>query len=119
MSATCLRLTRLFLYLAVTLPLMPLQAVLVLTKTPLCRRLPRVYHGWTTRLLGFRVSVAGERSVRRPTLFVANHISFLDIEILGSLVEASFISKADVAHWPFFGWLAKLQRTVFVDRRVS
>jgi 1-acyl-sn-glycerol-3-phosphate acyltransferase len=119
MSATCLRLARLFLYLAVTLPLMPLQAALVLTKSPLCRRLPRLYHGWTTRLLGFHVSVAGERSVRRPTLFVANHVSFLDIEILGSLVEASFIAKADVARWPLFGWLAKLQRTVFVDRRVS
>lgn len=119
MSALILRLSRLFLYLGVTLPLMPVQAVLLLIGSPLSRRLPRFYHRWTTRVLGFEVTVTGERSARRPTLFVANHVSFLDIEILGSLVEASFIAKADVARWPLFGWLAKLQRTIFVDRRVS
>lgn len=118
MSATLLRFARLLLYLAITLPLMPLQAVFVLAGSRLARRLPRLYHGWTTRLLGFQVAVSGEISPREPTLFVANHVSFLDIEILGSLLEASFIAKADVARWPLFGWLAKLQRTVFVDRRV-
>jgi lyso-ornithine lipid O-acyltransferase len=119
MSATLLRFARLFLYLAITLPLMPLQAALVVAGSRLARRLPRLYHGWTTRLLGFQVTVSGEMSPHQPTLFVANHVSFLDIEILGSLLEASFIAKADVARWPLFGWLAKLQRTVFVDRRVS
>ena len=119
MSATSLRLARLLSYLAVTLPLMPLQAALLLARSPLQRRLPRLYHGWTTRLLGFDVRVTGAPSPQQPTLFVANHVSFLDIEVLGSLLEASFISKADVARWPLFGWLAKLQRTVFVDRRVS
>lgn len=119
MSATALRLGRLALYLAVTLPLMPVQAMLLLAGSPLARRLPRLYHGWTTRLLGFAITISGEPSRLRPTLFVANHVSFLDIEILGSLLEASFIAKADVARWPLFGWLAKLQRTVFVDRKVS
>jgi 1-acyl-sn-glycerol-3-phosphate acyltransferase len=119
MSATLLRLRRVFLYVALTLPLMPLQAVLVLLKSPWQRRLPLIYHGWVIRLMGFRVSVTGERSRQRPTLFVANHVSFVDIEILGALIEGCFISKADVARWPLFGWLAKLQRTVFVDRRVS
>ncbi len=119
MSATLLRFARLFLYLAITLPLMPLQAAFVLAGSRLARRLPRLYHGWTTRLLGFAITITGEPSRLRPTLFVANHVSFLDIEILGSLLEASFISKADVARWPLFGWLAKLQRTVFVDRKVS
>ena len=49
-------------------------------------------------------------------LFAANHVSYLDIEVLGSLIAASFVAKAEVASWPFFGWLAKLQRTVFIDR---
>ena len=119
MSATLLRLVRVFLYIALTLPLMPLQALLVATRSRLRRRLPRHYHRWVLRLMGFEVGVTGEPSRRRPTLFVANHVSFIDIEILGSLVEGSFIAKADVARWPLFGWLAKLQRTVFVDRRVS
>jgi 1-acyl-sn-glycerol-3-phosphate acyltransferase len=118
MNATLLRLVRLSLYLALTLPLMPVQAVAVALKRPLARRLPRVYHGWTSRILGFRIKAEGERSTRRPTLFVANHTSYIDIEILGALVEASFVAKTEVARWPLFGWLAKLQRTVFVDRRV-
>ena len=51
-------------------------------------------------------------------LFVSNHVSYTDITVLGSLIVGSFIAKAEVAGWPLFGWLAKLQRTVFVDRRV-
>lgn len=119
MSATLLRLVRVVLYAALTLPLMPLQAALVAMRSPLRRRLPRLYHRWVIRVMGFRVTVTGEPSGLRPTLFVANHVSFIDIEILGALVEGCFISKADVARWPLFGWLAKLQRTVFVDRRVG
>jgi 1-acyl-sn-glycerol-3-phosphate acyltransferase len=52
-----------------------------------------------------------------PVLFVSNHCSYLDITVLGSLVPASFVAKADVARWPLFGTLAKLQRSVFVDRQ--
>jgi 1-acyl-sn-glycerol-3-phosphate acyltransferase len=38
--------------------------------------------------------------------------------ILGSMITGSFIAKSEVKNWPFFGLLARLQRTVFVDRRV-
>ena len=44
-------------------------------------------------------------------LFAANHISYIDITVLGSLIPGSFIAKAEVARWPLFGWLAKLQRS--------
>jgi lyso-ornithine lipid O-acyltransferase len=54
----------------------------------------------------------------RPVLFAANHISYLDITVLSSLLAASFVAKTEVAKWPLFGWLAKLQRSVFVDRKV-
>jgi len=117
MRATALSLARLLAYAAVTLPIMPVQALLVVLKLPLARRLPRLYHRCSSRILGFRVAARGEISRRRPTLFVSNHISYIDIEVLGALLEASFIARADMARWPFFGWLAKLQRTVFVDRR--
>jgi 1-acyl-sn-glycerol-3-phosphate acyltransferase len=62
------------------------------------------------------VTIRGHRSRVRPTLFVANHSSYLDIMVLGSLVPVSFVAKAEIANWPFFGTLAKLQRSVFVDR---
>ena len=118
MGATMRRLVRLSLYLSLTLPLMPVQALLVVSGSAWGRRLPRLYHQWSSRILGFRVAIAGERSAQRPTLFVSNHVSYVDIEILGGVIEGSFIAKAEVARWPLFGWLAKLQRTVFVDRRV-
>ena len=53
----------------------------------------------------------------RPTLFVCNHVSYLDIEVLGGLVPGSFVAKAEVATWPFFSTLAKAQRTIFIERR--
>jgi len=118
MSGFLLRLRRIFLYIGLTLPLMPTQALLLAVGSPLSRRLPLVYHRLASRILGFEVTVVGTPAEARPTLFVANHTSYLDIEILGGVIEGAFVAKSEVARWPFFGWLAKLQRTVFVDRRV-
>lgn len=53
----------------------------------------------------------------QPTLYIINHCSYLDIGVLGSLIGGSFVAKAEVAGWPLFGWLARLQRTVFVNRQ--
>ncbi|MDP6603361.1 MAG: lysophospholipid acyltransferase family protein [Rhodospirillales bacterium] len=75
------------------------------------------YHRWCCRILGFRVVVRGTMETSRSTLFVANHCSYSDVTILGSLITGSFVAKAEVASWPVFGTLAKLQRTVFIDRR--
>lgn len=118
MTGFALRLTRLTLYLAFTLPLMAVQAVLLTAGSRAAVGLPLVYHRVCCRIFGFRLEVRGAMSQRRPTLFVANHVSYTDIPLLGSLIRGSFIAKTEVADWPFFGWLAKLQRTVFVDRRV-
>jgi 1-acyl-sn-glycerol-3-phosphate acyltransferase len=117
MTAFFLRLKRLFLYVCLTLPLMPIQALLLLLRAPLADRLPRVYHKLAGRVLGFETTVIGVPTSLRPALFVANHTSYVDIEILGGVIEASFVAKSEVRRWPFFGWLARLQRTVFVDRR--
>jgi 1-acyl-sn-glycerol-3-phosphate acyltransferase len=117
MTAFLLRLRRLLLYVCLTLPLMPVQALLLLLGSPLAERLPRAYHRLASRILGFDTTVIGTPSTLRPTLFVANHTSYVDIEILGSVLDASFVAKSEVKGWPMFGWLARLQRTVFVDRR--
>jgi 1-acyl-sn-glycerol-3-phosphate acyltransferase len=116
MSGMALRLFRIVGYLALTLPLMPVQALLLWSKSPGARRLPFWYHNRICRLLGIHLVRRGIESTHRPTLFVANHTSYLDIEIFGAAVDGSFISKAEVSRWPIFGWLAKLQRTVFVER---
>ena len=70
-----------------------------------------------TRLIGYDVVMRG-RPVEDhgAVLFVANHASYLDIIVLGSLLKAYFVAKGEVAGWPGFGFLAKISRTVFVDR---
>jgi 1-acyl-sn-glycerol-3-phosphate acyltransferase len=105
-------------YMLFTLAMIPVQAVALLLRLPLSRRIPLWYHRICCRLLGIRLEVFGRRSRARPTLFVANHTSYLDIPIYGALIPGSFVAKSEVAGWPLFGLLAKLQRSVFVDRRV-
>jgi len=117
--ASSLRATRrLVVYLAWTWILIPVQILAVARGMRLAETLPVFYHRRCHRILGFDVRVRGEMSLDRPTLFVCNHSSYLDISILAGLMPASFVAKSEVAGWPFFGLLAKLQRTVFVDRRV-
>lgn len=118
MGSPTLRLARLALYLVWTLGLMPIQVLGLVLHRPWTRRLPAFYHRWCCRILGFRVRIIGAPTMLRPALFASNHVSYTDITVLGSLIVGSFVAKSEVAGWPLFGWLAKLQRTVFVDRRM-
>jgi lyso-ornithine lipid O-acyltransferase len=118
MGSATLSIARLTLYLAWTASLMPVQAVGLAFGCRWTRSLPCFYHRWCCRIIGFDVRPSGTPTPARPVLFVANHVSYTDISVLGSLIAGSFIAKAEVADWPLFGWLAKLQRSVFVDRRV-
>ena len=111
-------LSRLTVYLVFTAALMPVQAVGLLCGRAWVATFPVFYHRWCCRILGFQVRTIGSPAAIRPVLFAANHVSYSDITILGSIIPGSFIEKSEVATWPLFGWLAKLQRTVFIDRRV-
>jgi 1-acyl-sn-glycerol-3-phosphate acyltransferase len=111
---------RILAYVAITLPLLPVQAVALALQHELATTLPRAYHRMVCRVLGIRVIVRnGALAPARPLLVIGNHSSYLDIEVLGSLIPGSFVAKAEIAGWPFFGWLAKLQRSVFIERRSS
>lgn len=99
-----------------TLVLGPIQALAVWVKSPLARFLPWLWHRIACPLAGMRVTVHGQPSAARPLLLVANHQSWADIVALGRVMPLSFIAKAEVSGWPVFGFLAKLQRTVFVER---
>src|SRR5260370_35101364 len=110
MRAFLLRLSRITVYLAVTLLLVPVQAVLVAAKSPLAAAFPRLYHRLCCRILGFRIEAKGTLSDRHPTLFVVNHVSYVDITILGALIKASFFATPKAAGWPLFGGLANPQR---------
>jgi 1-acyl-sn-glycerol-3-phosphate acyltransferase len=83
------------------------------------RRVVRLWNRGCCRIAGLRVRVHGAPAASGPTLFVANHVSYLDIVVLASLVDAAFVAKAEVAAWPLIGLLARIGRTVFVQRRAA
>ena len=103
-------------FMGFTLALMPLQLVLVRLGARSARMLPHWYHRQVCRMVGLRIHQSGRVCDDRPVLLVSNHISWLDIPALSALSPVSFVAKQEVATWPFVSWLAKLQRTVFVDR---
>jgi len=107
----------LVLFTAVTLPLMPLQQLFVWFWPRMARVFPLHYHRLVCRLLGVQVAVAGAAPQNGPLLIACNHVSWLDIVVLSSVAPVSFVAKSEVARWPLFGSLARLQRTVFVDRQ--
>ena len=108
---------RLLSYLLLTLVLLPVYLLSsALGIRLIIRWMPVAYHRMVCIILGIRVRIHGRRSDVTPTLFVCNHVSYLDIEVIGSLVPGSFVAKAEVATWPFFSTLAKAQRTIFVER---
>ena len=52
----------------------------------------------------------------RAALVLANHVSWMDIPVLGSLLPVSFVAKSEVSGWPVVGLLARMQRCIFIDR---
>jgi 1-acyl-sn-glycerol-3-phosphate acyltransferase len=108
---------RLLLYGGLTFPCMLLQILALLFGWRLMSTLPVWYHRRCCKILGIRVERRGRQSRKHPTLYVCNHVSYFDITVLGSLIEGSFVAKSEVANWPLFGWLARLQRSVFVERQ--
>jgi len=71
--------------------------------------------GLVARIFGVRIKTYGT-ALSEKTLFVANHISWLDIPVLGSLVPIHFLSKHDVKTMPVFGWLATRAGTLYIHR---
>ncbi len=76
---------------------------------------PRRFLWWVGRSAGMRVRIVGQ-PLTRDVLFLANHLSWLDIMVLAGASGTAFVSKDDVAKWPVIGWLASLNNTVFIAR---
>jgi len=76
---------------------------------------PRRFLGWVGRSAGLRARSVGT-PLERNVLFVANHLSWLDIMILAGATGTAFVSRDDVGRWPVIGWLSDMNNTVYVDR---
>jgi 1-acyl-sn-glycerol-3-phosphate acyltransferase len=101
----------------ITLVLIPVQWIAVTLRLPMRRSIPVMYHRMLCGLIGVRIREVGERVRGHPLLVVANHCSWLDVPVITAAAPVVFVAKREVASWPLFGLLARLQRSVFVDRQ--
>ena len=106
----------LMLVVAITLALLPLQLLFLAFGLPARNRLPRYWHRAALWAIGVKVRVHGRPDAKRPLLLVSNHSSWLDILVMASVTDVTYVAKAEVRDWPLFGLLARLQRSIFVVR---
>jgi len=78
-------------------------------------RMTRWWSGRIVRICGFRIRRIGE-PLPGAVMFVANHVSWLDIELMHSQRMMCFVAKAEIARWPLIGWLATRAGTIYHQR---
>lgn len=110
----------LLLHILIALPLAlivinPLGAKLRVGARPLDEWMVSWWSRWLVRCFGFRIRRYGE-PLPGPVLFVANHLSWLDIELLHSQAYMCFVAKAEIGRWPLVGWLASRAGTIYHQR---
>lgn len=80
-----------------------------------------IFRSWSRTLLpvmGVEVEVVGTPP-ETPFLLVSNHLSYLDIPVLGSQVGAVFVAKSEISSWPGIGLMCRAINTIFIDRTLS
>lgn len=114
------RVPLLLLHLLVSLPLTllminPLTARIRLRGERLDHRAIRWWSRMLLRVFGFRVRRFGE-PLPGAVMFVANHVSWLDITLMHSQRMMGFVAKAEISRWPLVGWLAGRAGTIYHHR---
>ncbi|MBU1306684.1 MAG: 1-acyl-sn-glycerol-3-phosphate acyltransferase [Alphaproteobacteria bacterium] len=105
-----------FVLVPVMVIIIPLQALINALRLPIWQALPRLFHRVGCIFLNLRVTVIGQPATGRATLLVSNHVSWTDIVAIGSVADVTFVAKREVQDWFFVGMMARLQKTIFVDR---
>ena len=79
------------------------------------------FHKMCCVIFNIKIVQVGDNAHRKnnPVIYLCNHVSYLDIVVLGSFIDGCFVAKSEVASWPGFGFLAKLQKTIFIKRDKS
>jgi lyso-ornithine lipid O-acyltransferase len=108
-------LLRMVAFVCLTIVVAPLQLIFLFVFPFGARWLPVYYFRTLLWLFGVRVVLQGDHPTDQ-TLIVCNHISWLDILVLGAQRPVHFVAKAEISSWPLFGQMAKLHRTIFIDR---
>lgn len=106
----------LVVFLTTSLATIPWQSSAIYWKLRRRKTLPNRYSRFLCRLFGIHITIVGQPVQDRGVLMVANHTSYLDIIVMGGATPVSFVAKSEVNTWPFFGLMARLYETVFVER---
>lgn len=107
----------LLVFVVTAVATIPWQSSAIRLKLKQRKILPNRYSKFLCRLFGLNVTVIGTPVTDRGVLMVANHTSYLDIIVIGGAAPVSFVAKSEVNDWPFFGLMARLYETVFVERK--
>lgn len=107
---------RFFLIVLVFLIYTPPYWILLKIHKPWGLRFGRFYLSSWRKCIGHQLVIKGELSRAKPTLFVSNHSTYVDILVLGTFIPARFVAKKEVAQWPIMGWLATNQETIYINR---
>ena len=106
----------LFVFALTALVIIPWQWTSIRLGAKRRKTLPQRYSRFLCRLFGIKITVVGKPVQNQGVLMVANHTSYLDIIVLGGAARVSFVAKSEVNGWFFFGLMARLYETVFVER---
>lgn len=112
-------LVRLILFVIGLTILVPLIKIFMPFKRAWAHHVCRWVHSYSSWCFNVGISHTGVpigNSSREPVLYVSNHISWVDIVVIGSIVKGCFVAKSELEDWPVFGPLADLQRTIYVKR---
>ncbi len=104
-------------FILLCLVVVPTQlVVLLLHKGNGAYIMPWLWQKAVCKIFRINIQITGTPYTDTQTIYIGNHISYLDIPAVGSILRASFVAKKDVASWPVFGFLSKLQQTAFISR---
>ena len=111
---------KLFCFIILTLKLIFLKVLVQMVSKKLAIKLVQFFHKLVLWFINIDVEVTGvDYSHKVATLYVSNHLSYIDIPILGSLINAKFIAKAEISSWPFIGFLSRIGNTIFINRNLK
>ena len=103
----------------VSLFVVPLQWIALRLNLKMKTSIPPFWHRLVVSLIGVRVIVHGTPDVKRPLLVLANHTSWLDVPVIGSLGSVAFAANRGEQLTGLFGMLARLQPAIFLPRAGS
>jgi 1-acyl-sn-glycerol-3-phosphate acyltransferase len=114
-AKAALKITLFLLWIAIWIP--PQALVLFFHKGRGAYIIPLFWHKGVCKIFGIRCEIRGAPNKGHQTLYMSNHLSYLDVSVLASILPAAFLAKQEVESWAVFGLLSKLQQCAYIERR--